>query len=61
MEKESKNFRTLDMYVRLCEGKVVNKAEESHRFSVDERSIQRESSFHMGDLNSYVAESISQI
>lgn len=23
MEKESKNFRILDMYVRLCEGKQV--------------------------------------
>ena len=42
MEKESKNFRTLDMYVRLCEGKTVNKAEESRRFGVDERSIQRD-------------------
>ncbi len=42
MGKESKNFRTLDMYIRLCEGKTVNKAEESHRFGVDERSIQRD-------------------
>lgn len=42
MGKESKNFRTLDMYVRLCEGKTVNKAEEAHRFGVDERSIQRD-------------------
>ena len=40
--KESKNFRTLDMYVRLCEGKTVNKAEEARRFGVDERSIQRD-------------------
>ena len=42
MEKESKNFRTLDMYVCLCEGKTVNKAEESRRFGVDECSIQRD-------------------
>ena len=42
MEKESKNSRTLDMYVRLCEGKTVNKDEESRRFGVDERSIQRD-------------------
>lgn len=42
MEKESKNFRTLDMYVRLCEGKIINKAEEARRFKVDERSIQRD-------------------
>lgn len=42
MVKESKNFRTLDMFVRLCEGKTVNKAEEARRFCVDERSIQRD-------------------
>lgn len=42
MKKESKNFRTLDMYVRLCEGKTVNKVEEACRFGVDERSIQRD-------------------
>lgn len=42
MEKESKNFRVLDMYVRLCQGKTVNKAEEARRFGVDERSIQRD-------------------
>lgn len=40
--KQSKNFRTLDMYARLCEGKVINKLEESQRFGVDERSIQRD-------------------
>lgn len=38
MEKETKNFRTLDRYVRLCEGKTVNKAEEARRFNVDECS-----------------------
>lgn len=42
MEKESKNFRALDMYVCLCEGKTVNKAEEARRFGVDERSIQHD-------------------
>ncbi len=42
MGKESKNFRVLDIYVRLCEGKTVNKAEEARRFNVDERSIQRD-------------------
>lgn len=40
--KSSKNIRTLDMYVRLCEGKRINKSEESERFGVDERSIQRD-------------------
>ena len=40
--RNSKNARTLDMYVRLCEGKTINKTEESKRFNVDERSIQRD-------------------
>lgn len=42
MEKHSKNSRTLDLYVRLCEGKCINKREEARRFGVDERSIQRD-------------------
>lgn len=42
MNKQSKNSRTLDMYVRLCEGKIINKTAESERFGVDERSIQRD-------------------
>ncbi len=42
MDKSSKNSRTLDMYVRLCEGKVISKTEEAERFGVDERSIQRD-------------------
>lgn len=42
MERESKNYRVLDIYVRLCEGKLINKAEEALRFDVDQRSIQRD-------------------
>ena len=42
MGKESKNYRTLDMYLRFCEGKMINKAEEAEHFGVDERSIQRD-------------------
>ena len=42
MMKQSKNYRTLDMYARLCEGKIINKTEEACRFGVDERSIQRD-------------------
>lgn len=44
MPKESirKNLRTLDLYLRLCEGKAINKEEEANRFGVDERSIQRD-------------------
>ena len=41
-EKRNKNYRVLDMYVRLCEGKVLSKSEEAKRFGVDERSIQRD-------------------
>lgn len=40
--KSSKNIRTLDIYARLSEGKVINKIEEAKRFGVDERSIQRD-------------------
>ena len=41
-EKMNKNQRVLDMYVRLCEGKILNKTEEAQKFGVDERSIQRD-------------------
>ena len=37
-----KNARTLDMYARLCEGRIINKKQEADRFGVDERSIQRD-------------------
>jgi len=42
LDNTRKNARTLDMYERLCEGKSINKREESKRFGVDERSIQRD-------------------
>lgn len=42
MDKQTKNSRTLDLYVRLCEGKCIRKSEEANRFGVDERSIQRD-------------------
>lgn len=51
-EKQSKNNRTLDMYARLCEGKVLNKTEEAQRFGVDERSIQRD----IDDIRAFLAE-----
>lgn len=50
--KSSKNIRTLDLYVRLCEGKVVNKPEEAEKFGVDERSIQRD----IDDIRAFLAE-----
>lgn len=41
-EKTNKSPRILDIYIRLCEGKVINKKEESDRFNIDERSIYRD-------------------
>lgn len=40
--KSTKHTRTLDIYVRLCEGKCIRKSAEAERFGVDERSIQRD-------------------
>ena len=42
MDRQSKKTRTLDMYDRLCEGKIIDKSIEAHNFGVDERSIQRD-------------------
>lgn len=42
MESKRKNARTLDMYVRLCEGKIINKKTEALNLGVDERFIQRD-------------------
>ena len=42
MDSIRKNARTLDMYVRFCEGKIINKKQEAVHFGVDERSIQRD-------------------
>lgn len=52
MAKESKNLRTLDLYARLCEGKVINKSDEAIHFGVDERSIQRD----IDDIRSFMQE-----
>ena len=52
IEKHSKDSRILDMYVRFCEGKVINKAEEAFRFGVDERSIQRD----IDDIRAFLEE-----
>ena len=40
------------MYVRLCEGKVINKVEEAQRFGVDERTIQRD----LDDIRAFLDE-----
>lgn len=41
-EKYAKHSRILDIFVRLCEGKVINKAEEAEKYGVNERSVQRD-------------------
>lgn len=41
-DRQSKNNRTLSMYARFCDGKIINKAAEAVHFGVDERSIQRD-------------------
>lgn len=48
----SKNSRILDMYERLCAGKILNKSEEAQRFGIDERSVQRD----IDDIRAYLAE-----
>ena len=50
--KETKNIRSLDMYVRLCEGKTISKSVEALRFNVDERSIQRD----IDDIRAFIDE-----
>lgn len=42
MNEHTKHSRTLDIYIRLCEGKIINKVEEAKNFGVDERSIARD-------------------
>lgn len=51
-DTKRKNARTLDMYVRLCEGKVIKKSEEAMNFGVDERTIQRD----IDDIRAFLCE-----
>lgn len=41
-ESYQKNERILSLYARLQRGEVLHKAEEAHRFRVNEKSIQRD-------------------
>lgn len=50
--KLSKNSRILDLYQRLCAGKLINKAVEARRFGIDERSLQRD----IDDIRAFFAE-----
>lgn len=56
MDRQAKNLRTLDIYARLCEGKVLNKEEEAERFGVNERTLQRD----LDDIRSFLAERRAQ-
>lgn len=56
MEKTGKNNRILNLYVDLCEGKVVNKIEEAERFGVDERSVQRD----INEIRAFLSERRSE-
>lgn len=55
-DRTSKNYRVLDIYNRLCEGKIINKSDEARYFSVDERSIQRD----IDDIRSFIDELSTQ-
>ncbi len=41
-DRQSKNLRTLDLFVRFLHGRTVRKSEEAERFQVDQRTIQRD-------------------
>ena len=55
-DRQSKNYRVLDLYRRLCEGHVINKQEEAQRFGVDERSIQRD----IDDIRAFFSEMLQE-
>lgn len=57
MVKYSKNNRILDIFVRLCEGKVISKSVEASKFNVDERSIQRD----IDDIRNFLGDRNSNI
>jgi predicted DNA-binding transcriptional regulator YafY len=51
-KKITKNHRILGIYVRLCQGKIINKRDEADKYDVDERSIQRD----IDDIRAFLAE-----
>lgn len=52
MKSNSKSSRTLDIYSKLSEGKVIKKSEEAQLFNVDKRSIQRD----IDDIRAFIEE-----
>jgi len=57
MRSKLKSYRVLDMYARFCKGENINKKEESIRFGVDERSIQRD----IDDIRAFLDEESSRM
>ena len=55
-EHHSKNNRILDLYQRLCAGRLIRKGEEARRFGVDERSIQRD----IDDIRAFLEEQAAE-
>ena len=49
---KSKIERVLDLYTRLCEGRIINKAETALGFGVDGRTVQRD----IADINRFLEE-----
>lgn len=50
-EQQSKSLRILSLYERLCQGDTISKKEESVRFGVNEKTIQRD----IDELRTYIA------
>lgn len=51
-ERENQVKRVLDIYTRLCEGRILNKNEEAERFHVNGRTIQRD----IEGINAFLAD-----
>lgn len=52
MYKKSKTDRVLGIYIKLCNGNVVNKYNEALECGVDERTIQRD----IDDLRCFISD-----
>lgn len=54
MIKKSKTDRVLGIYIKLCNGYVVNKYKEALECGVDERTIQRD----IDDLRCFISDDL---
>ena len=55
-EGRSKTSRILDLYQRLCAGRLIRKTEEARHLGVDERSIQRD----IDDIRAFLEEQAAE-